>query len=247
MTVGEVALAVHQLPAGAASLQFGAGAPVSLDEGLRLRSVGDCSSGGACLAVGTAQYAETGSDPYVSWGRWTNGSIAVGGTSPNTPLSSNQGVHYLVGVPSVTMPTSGTFSYSLIGATSPTASDGSMAPGSFRANATVHFAPASQTRIGLEAQVTMATGQYKFSTPGGLGNASRSGMPMDGATTFSGQLQTQRNAGSGNFDCGSSGCQVNVTGGFFGPEAARMGLGYSILDPGAAGRTISGVGVLENK
>ena len=55
MTVGEVELAVHQLPAGAASLQFGAGAPVSLDEGLRLRSVGDCSSGGACLAVGTAQ------------------------------------------------------------------------------------------------------------------------------------------------------------------------------------------------
>jgi hypothetical protein len=93
----------------------------------------------------------------------------------------------------------------------------------------------------------MSNGQYNFSTPGGLGNAARSGMAMDSRNTFSGELQTQPNAGSGSFNCGTGRCRVEVQGGFFGPDAARLGLGYSIVNPSNAGRTISGVGVLERK
>jgi hypothetical protein len=141
----------------------------------------------------------------------------------------------------------GTFSYNLLGATSPTISDGSMTPGSFKANAVAHFAPAMQTRIGLEAQVTMSNAKFSFSTPGGLGATAREGLSMDGSNTFSGLLRTQPNAGKGDFACGSGGCSVQIQGGLFGPDASRLGLGYSIVDPNAAGRTISGVGVLERK
>jgi hypothetical protein len=124
-----------------------------------------------------------------------------------------------------------------------------MAPGSFRANAQVHFAPAMQTRIGLEAQVTMASGHYGFSTPGGLGNGngSTNGLRLDSANTFSGELRTQPNAGGSGFACGAGGCSVQVQGGFFGPDASRLGVTYSIADPASADRTISGVGVLEKR
>ena len=241
--VGEATLILLQAPADSS---FPSGTPISLGPDLRLRRVGNCASS-QCLGVGSAQYADAGSDPYVSWGRWTGNSVAVDSTDPNTPLAANRSIHYLVGAPTVTMPTSGTFSYALFGGTSPTVSDGSMAPGTFRLNAVAHFAPAMQTRVGLEAQVTMENGQYKFSTPGGLGNSSRGGLAMDSLNSFSGVLQTQPNAGGGDFKCKGGGCRVDVQGGFFGPDAARMGVGYSIAAPGSAGRTISGVGVLEKK
>jgi hypothetical protein len=217
------------------------GGKIALDESLRLKNVGTCSSG-PCLSVGGASYADAGSDPYVSWGRWTSGTIKVDGK--DYQLSANQGVHYLVGVPTVTMPTSGTFNYGLVGATSPTVSDGSMAPGSFSGHAVVHFAPAMQTRVGIQAQVTMSNGKYNFSTPGGLGSVERTGLGLDTANTFSGTMQTQPNAGGGTFSCGSGGCQVQLQGNFLGPDAARIGLGYSITNPAATGTTISGVGVL---
>jgi hypothetical protein len=245
--VGEARLILRHAPAGVVAGFPSTGTAISLDAALRLRSVGNCGSTSGCLAVGSAQFADTGSDAYVSWGRWTGNSIAVNSSTPNTPLAANRSLHYLVGAPTVTMPTSGVFTYGLLGATSATVSDGSMAPGSFKGTAVVHFAPATQTRVGLEAQVTMSNGQYNFSTPGGLGNASRSGMAMDSRNTFSGELQTQPNAGSGSFNCGTGRCRVEVQGGFFGPDAARLGLGYSIVDPSNAGRSISGVGVLEKK
>jgi len=246
--VGAARLILRQVPAGTSTQELLANpsTPIALGDDLRLQSLGNCAISSPCLGVGTAEFADTGSDLYVSWGRWVGGSVSTGNSS--LPLGQNRSVHYLVGSPTVSMPTSGTFSYSLMGATRPTISDGSVAPGEFRANAVVHFAPAMATRVGLEAQVTMPDGQYKFSTPGGLGNPDRGGFAMDGTNTFSGTLQTQPNAGGKNgLACGSAGCGVDVQGGFFGPEASRLGLGYSIVEPGSTGRTISGVGVLEKK
>ena len=74
---------------------------------------------------------------YASWGRWTDGVLQPRGLlafrirQDDRTLSSNDGVHYLVGVPSTTVPTQGEFGYALIGATSPTISDGSVSPGRF--------------------------------------------------------------------------------------------------------------------
>jgi hypothetical protein len=145
------------------------------------------------------------------------------------------------------MPTSGSFRYELVGATSPTVSDGSMSPGSFKLNAVAQFSTGEATRIGLEGNVKMGNAQYNISTAGGLGNPKSSELTMRGAATFGGTLVTQPNAGAGGFACGQGGCQVKVDGGFYGPEAARMGLGYAIVDPSAPGRTISGVGVLQKR
>jgi hypothetical protein len=40
---------------------------------------------------------------------------------------------------------------------------------------------------------------------------------------------------------------VQVDGQFFGPNASRIGLGYTIVENAAAGRTISGVGVMQQR
>jgi hypothetical protein len=145
------------------------------------------------------------------------------------------------------MPTSGSFRYELMGATSPTASDGSMAPGSFKVNAVAQFSSGEATRIGLEGNVKMGSGQFNITTNGGLGNPKTSELATQGGSTFSGSLVTQPNAGDAAFDCGAAGCAVRIDGAFFGPEAVRMGLGYAIVDPSAPGRTISGVGVLQKR
>jgi hypothetical protein len=231
------------------TLQFTTSAGrVELDAALRLDSVGICPLM-ACLSRGSAVHADAGSDPYMSWGRWTAGSAKVTmlGFTSNVALGENQSIHYLVGVPTVTMPTSGSFRYELLGSTSPTVSDGSMAPGTFKLNAAVQFSSGEATRIGLEGNVKMGSAQFNVTTAGGLGNPKDSELTMRGTSTFGGTLVTQPNAGNPTFDCGQAGCRVRIDGGFYGPEAARMGLGYAIVDPAAPGRTISGVGVLEKR
>lgn len=248
ISTGSLRLDLRQTPL-LGSLQFTApDGQVELDPQLRMESVGLCPLI-ACLSRGTAVHADSGSDAYTSWGRWTNGTAAVRilGIGSDVALGPHQSIHYLVGVPTVTMPTSGSFRYELIGATSPTVSDGSMVPGSFSINAVAQFSSGEATRIGLEGNVKMGSGQFNITTNGGLGNPKDSQLTMQGATTFSGTLLTQPQAGSPRFDCGATGCTVRVDGGFYGPEAARMGLGYAILDPATPGRTISGVGVLQKR
>nr|WP_246434903.1 FecR family protein [Quisquiliibacterium transsilvanicum] len=247
-STGSLRLDLRQIPIFG-SLQFASpDGRVELDSQLRLESVGLCPQL-ACLSRGTAAHADSGSDPYASWGRWTNGSadVRVLGIGARIALGANQSIHYLVGVPTVTMPTSGSFRYELLGATSPTASDGSLAPGSFKMSAVAQFSSGEAARIGLQGSVKMGNGQFNISTNGGLGNPKSSELTMQGGSTFSGSLVTQPNAGNAAFDCGRAGCAVRVDGAFYGPEAARLGLGYAIVDPSTPGRTISGVGVLQKR
>lgn len=228
------------------SLQFTSGSSqVDFDSSMRLQSVGLCPL--ACLSRGTAAYADTGSDPYVSWGRWTNGTAQVRllGIPIGLSLGPNQSIHYLVGVPTVTMPTSGSFTYQLVGATSPTISDGSVAPGRLEMSAVARFSSGEATRVGLQGQVTMGSASYGIGTTGGLADPMSSELKTT-TTTFGGSLRTQPDAGgNGGLACGGSGCNVQIDGGFFGPEASRMGLSYTISAPASPARTISGVGVLE--
>lgn len=75
----------------------------------------------------TARLMEGGSDQgVVSWGRWADGSLLIGSwsgtaSSPQSvTLEAKQGFHWLVGMPTTTAVPNGTYSFSLIGATTPT-------------------------------------------------------------------------------------------------------------------------------
>lgn len=55
----------------------------------------------------------------LSWGRWTNGYVAIGDDAGGHVLGANDNIHYIIGLPtpSSQLPTSGAVSYNLIGGT----------------------------------------------------------------------------------------------------------------------------------
>ena len=69
---------------------------------------------------------------------------------------------------------------------------------------------------------------------------------MTGRTTFSGSLGVASVVGGDRLGCAGGHCQAKVDGGFYGPNAASMGVGYSVGQPGG-GDTINGVAVLHRR
>lgn len=224
----------------AASLTTGI-TSVSLNANGHLQSVGLCPTI-ACLSVGTAEVREAGYDSYAAWGRWTNGQVrsTVIGMGLNSQIAANEGMHYLIGSPSLSMPTSGSATYSLQGATLATG-EGTLL--TFSGRAAVLFAPNLGTKVGLETTLSNSSGiQYQMMTLGGLTNVSQSELRMTSLNRFSGTIGvTSTNT---NSECaGNSGCSARVDGSFYGNEQQRLGLSYQIRKPGN-GR-IDGVAVFK--
>jgi hypothetical protein len=123
------------------------------------------------------------------------------------------------------MPTSGTATYTLLGATSPTYTDGTASPGTFSGILEVDFGGA--LRAGPSVGMALSIGiDGKSYTIGG--SAPISGSTFSGFSSFgSGTLMT----GGTNGACGQ-GCNASVEGFFAGPNAARAGLGYHVEDSG---------------
>lgn len=85
------------------------------------------SSNPLTLAIGTSTATDTGSDSAtgISWGRWQGGTINVTDrvTGTVTPVTLASSLHWISGpieTSPVTLPTSGTFAYTLAGGTHPT-------------------------------------------------------------------------------------------------------------------------------
>lgn len=237
---------MRQVPFAEATQVAKAGNTVGFDASLSLASVGACPDL-LCMSRGTAQVREGGGDAYTSWGRWTSGRIVLSAADAtrHLTLSANHGVHYLVGVPSSTVPTHGTFAYELIGSTRPTLSTGVVSPGTFTATAGVAFGPGQPARVGLDGVVSIGSGSYAFSTKGGAANPALSALVTGADHAFAGSAQALQ-SGKGPLACGAGGCPVDLRGGLFGPDAARLGLSYEIQGP-AVGSTISGAGVFAQK
>ncbi len=219
---------------------------LELDEDSRLSAFEWCSIGALCrIDRGTTKIEESGHDLWTSWGRWSAGHAVVteilGGIP--LPIGDNEGLHYLVGVPSTTIPTSGVFGYELVGATRATI-PGDAPTGRLGASAAVAFSP-SGARVGIDASVAFDDGGvYRFATTGGIGDPGQSQL----VTTVPGHGFRGDLAATGTsrpIDC-ASGCAAHVDGGLFGPEAARVGITYRITGSGD-GSTISGVGVFGRK
>ncbi len=208
-----------------------------------IQSLGElCDIGWLCrVSKGSARVEDAGRDAWTSWGRWTGGNARLMAILP-LPLDNNRSLHYLVGVPSTTIPTSGVFGYELVGATRATLSGGG-STGLFDGRVAVAFSP-SGARVGIDANVAFPDAAYRFATPGGVEDPTRSPLAtVDAGRAFRGELAATGSRAP--LDC-AAGCPVQVDGGLFGPDAARVGITYRISGSGGSS-TISGVGVFGKK
>lgn len=172
------------------------------------------------LSMGTDHYtlgsggshAEFGTDGILAWGRWigpatVTSNYCEGPCTFDVNYDSNSGLHYVVGMPTPVMPTSGSAIFTMIGATSPTYVDGHVAPGTFNGSLEVQFSNPNP-QVAMAFNITMPDGGWDFN-----GSASGTGNLFGGsATSYSGSC--------------SNGCTANVQGFFAGPNAARAGIGY---------------------
>ncbi|MDH4095386.1 MAG: FecR family protein [Betaproteobacteria bacterium] len=150
-------------------------------------------------------HADFGTDGLVAWGRWI-GEVSNSGFGTEI-YKPEQGFHYVVGTPTATMPTTGTATYTLLGATRPTYVDGSTSPGSFAGSMDVDFG-----RSILTANFTVTMPDRKYD--------------MTGSTSVSSTFQLSSPAVTG---CATS-CSGYIQGFFAGTNAERAGVGYNIYD-----------------
>jgi hypothetical protein len=203
---------------GGPQMTFAQGATATFDAAGRMTSISD-SFGQVFTSNGAI--AEFGNDGIIAWGRWTGnvtGKANIRGlVDVNENYSANQGLHYVVGIPTAQMPTVGGGTYTLAGATSPTyVVDGGVAPGTLTGSLNVDFA---RFTVGVNLNVAMP--DNKVYVVGG--NAQISSNFIFGAT---GNGLTTTGTGGACI----SGCGALVNGFFAGTSAERAGLGYHIND-----------------
>ena len=177
-------------------------------------------------------HADFGTDGILAWGRWTGTVMANGATVTYT---ANQGMHYVIGTPTATMPTTGSATYTLIGATRPTDVQGLLAPGTFSGSLNVIFG-ATHT-IGMSYTVAM---------PGGINyvvNHTGTGSGSSFSQVGSGSMSSGAFLGSNGGACTGS-CSAFVQGFFAGASAERAGIGYHITDTNI-GRNIIGTAAFQ--
>jgi FecR protein len=181
-------------------------------------SSGTTTFGGTHLEGG----AVTG---IMGWGRWM-GTVDSGGRVVPS-FSANEGFHYVVGLPTATMPTSGTVAFNLIGATKPTGSDGTIAPGTLGSGSLTADFLAGRVTIGISP--SFGSWGYSSTITGNISGASMGGSG----------IATEVGSAPINYACGS-GCSASFQGAFFGAGASNAGIAYQISNFGSSA-TVSGV------
>jgi hypothetical protein len=206
---------------GSPQITFTQGATATFDAVGRMTSISD--SFGQVFSSDGSSITDFGNDGIIAWGRWTGNVTGLANIDGllvvDENYSANQGLHYVVGVPTASMPMSGTATYTLLGATQPTyVNDIGVAPGTMTGSLNVNF---GQLTVGVNMNVAMPDGKGY----GVGGTAQISSNFIFGST--GGGLTTSGTGGA----CGTSGCGALVNGFFAGATAERVGLGYHISDP----------------
>ena len=191
----------------------------------------------------TALVADRGFVPgIIAWERWTNGNVK---DENNTviALSANQGLHFVTGTPASNVPTSGTYTYNVIGGTNPTIADGSVAPGTLSAGSRVAiaFAPLiTNSRVGLDLSVGIGGGTYNILTLGGVVTPGSSPITLTATGGFSGSAIPVTFTGAG-IACPSI-CTASVDGFIAGPFATHLGIVYQFGSVTAPTKMVTGAG-----
>jgi FecR protein len=163
------------------------------------------------LTLVSGTNAEFGTDGILAWGRWI-GDIFLNCDCSAVTLGQNQGLHYVIGMPTPVMPTTGSATYTLLGATRPTYVDGSMSPGLFSGTINVVFG--ARATASMSFNVAMPDTSYALSGSAGVSGSSFTAFPSVSGSTCP----------------GGSGCSSQVDGFFSGASAERIGVGYLVTD-----------------
>lgn len=186
-------------------------------------------SGGTGTATLNGTHAEFGTAAgALAWGRWTGPVSSTITAIPSATYGANDGVHYVVGVPApiTALAGSGTATFNLIGATSPT--DGVNTPGTVTGG---------QLVANLGAAPTVNLQNFTFSHSSGNYVMNKVGMPITGPLSpFNGTLGSADFAGSTGA-CQFTICSAQVNGHFYGANASHAGFAYRVT---GGGPTISG-------
>jgi len=206
---------------GGSQISLTPDATATFDSMGRMTAITD--SVGQIFTSDVSSITDFGNDGIIAWGRWTGNVTGIGNIDGlltiDETYSANQGLHYVVGLPTASMPLSGTATYGLLGATKPTYTDGSSSPGTLTGSLSVDF---GRLTVGLALNVAMSVDTYAIG-----GNA----VISSGTPAFSGVSGAGLTiSGGGCF----SGCAASVQGFFAGASAERAGLGYEIRDFGFA-------------
>ncbi|MFC0306166.1 hypothetical protein [Rhizorhabdus histidinilytica] len=206
------------------------------DGGKLLKYVWTTNPDGESPEIGTNNGFESGSVAgVIGWTRWAGGSTA-GKYFGNPPVSRSdkQGLHLVYGAPATNLPTSGTATYALVGATKPTISDGSRDPGTLSGSAAVAFG--TTPKVGLDLDVAIGGFVYQVNTSGGITDPAQSQISVQPDMSF---FANSLNVAPGGPVCPASSCQADIRGFLAGPGASHLGISYSVNAPGG-GPTVTG-------
>ena len=186
------------------------------------------------ITKGTSTVVGAYNDGVLAWGRWTGGMTSDPGYG-STDLAANGPFHYIVGVPAVNVPTSGSATYNMIGATASCATlcGSNIEGGAQVTNSTlvVNFGPTAPS--GVNFTMGMNVNGTAFTA-------------TDGSLNFSG-TRFSTNAILNQAGGGASGINgsLNLNGeGFLaGNGATHAGMAYSAtgLTNANAGGSVNGV------
>jgi hypothetical protein len=209
------------------------------------------ATGQVALPTGkaAATLLESGRDAAtgISWGRYGGGVVAIfdrigGGFAPKTADLSTQNWHGIFSPTQtgpVALPTTGTFSYTKVGGTSPTDNLGSAA-GTLNAATLVADFAAQTVNAGVNLTVngqTWAAGantipiQNRLFFEAGRGSSGGNLNICVGGTCGTATIPTASSLNTGG----------RLVGGFTGSSGQGVGMAYSLNQGGVAGTTVSGV------
>ncbi len=177
----------------------------------------------------------------LSWGRWLNADVNVGSSNNVTTLGTNDTVHYLIGTPSASLPTSGIVTYVHVGSTTPTGTLTTPTTAGSPANTIsplsgISVLNSSTMRVDFASTANNAISMDMNFGAGSLGNIN-----------FKGQSPLNANFSLTNLTVNSAGCANCEANGFFaGQNGSMIGLNYKLTaDVGQSTANFGGVAAFE--
>jgi len=170
----------------------------------------------------------------IAWGRWTGAVTSTITAVPSQAYGTNDGFHYVAGVPApiAALAGTGTLTFNLSGATSPT--DGVNAPGTVSGGQLIAYLGAAP-KVGVQNFAFAVGGNsYVLNTPAGSELPVAPGGPY---TPFTGIIAGPTGFAGSTGACAFTICSAQVNGHFYGASASHAGFAYKVT---GGGPTISG-------
>jgi hypothetical protein len=201
-------------------------------------AVFDSSGALTSFTTGATTYSLAGTqadfgtaDGVIAWGRWTGlVNVTTGTVTTPVTIASNDGLHYVIGLPTTSRPTMGTFTYNMIGGSNPTFSNTAAGAGPGVLNSATLVGDFMANTVNINLSATAGGTTYTGAAAGTMGPAT---FIATGSATAAG----------GSFGCSGS-CGMNVNGFFTGAGATHAGMVYQISNI-MAGGSLNGTAALK--